>query len=192
MDVRDVGVASQCRASMSRPSRALGWPGARTPKAGRPAGMGSKKASRAAKGAAGGAGKVAAGAEIPVVGAREACPCGSGRRYKACHGREAHHAAPATQAEATGSRRPFEGLPGECDMVAMRELVPAATAPLKLASEHADRHVTLATAGDPDRDLADALSRALDSEPGTVLPSAAAAPDGPRLRDLLDTSAEGL
>ena len=26
-------------------------------------------------------------AEVPVVGMREPCPCGSGRRYKACHGR---------------------------------------------------------------------------------------------------------
>ncbi|MYX19379.1 SEC-C metal-binding domain-containing protein, partial [Streptomyces sp. SID8380] len=25
-----------------------------------------------------------AGGEVPVVGAREPCPCGSGRRYKAC------------------------------------------------------------------------------------------------------------
>ncbi|MFE9931725.1 SEC-C metal-binding domain-containing protein, partial [Streptomyces sp. NPDC005533] len=30
--------------------------------------------------------------EIPVVGAREPCPCGSGRRYKACHGAAAAHA----------------------------------------------------------------------------------------------------
>ena len=26
--------------------------------------------------------------------------------------------------------RPFEGLPSECDIIALRELVPAATAPL--------------------------------------------------------------
>ena len=175
-----------------------------------------KKSSRVGK-AAGGVGKaVADGAEIPVVGAREACPCGSGRRYKACHGREAH-AAGVVQVDAAGSRRPFEGLPGECDIVAMRELVPAATAPLKLAGEHADRKVTLATvlpmaapavhrdsgeimlalqtlatSGDPDRDLADALVRALDSEPGTVLSSSAAPAEGPRLKDLLDTSADGL
>ena len=37
--------------------------------------------------------------------------------------------------------RPFEGLPSECDVIAMRELVPAATAPLKLADD--DRAVTL-------------------------------------------------
>ena len=61
-------------------------------------------------------------AEIPVVGAREPCPCGSGRRYKACHGR-------VQRAEAVRLvARPFEGLPGEADWVAMREIVPAATA----------------------------------------------------------------
>ena len=40
------------------------------------------------------AGARAAGAngDVPVVGAREPCPCGSGRRYKACHGRTAAHA----------------------------------------------------------------------------------------------------
>ena len=44
--------------------------------------------------------------EIPVVGAREPCPCGSGRRYKACHGRAAAHAVTELV------QRPFEGLPG--------------------------------------------------------------------------------
>ena len=172
-----------------------------------------KKSSRTAKA---GPAKIVEG-EIPVVGAREACPCGSGRRYKACHGREAAAAAQQQAAEVVASKRPFEGLPGETDIVAMRELVPAATAPLKLAGEHADRQVTLvtvlpmaapavhrdtgeimvalqtlATSGDPDRDLADALLRALDSEPGTVVDSAAPSPEGPRLRDLLDASGEGL
>ncbi|MDV9201758.1 DUF5926 family protein, partial [Streptomyces sp. Wh19] len=64
--------------------------------------------------------------EIPVVGAREPCPCGSGRRYKACHGRA------AAQAVTELVHRPFEGLPGECDWVALRELVPAATVALTL------------------------------------------------------------
>src|SRR5579859_5052914 len=66
---------------------------------------------------------------VPVVGAREACPCGSGRRYKACHGREAAHAV------AELVQRPFEGLPGEGDWVALRELVPAATVPLTVKAE---------------------------------------------------------
>ncbi|NUP45842.1 MAG: SEC-C domain-containing protein [Catenulispora sp.] len=177
-----------------------------------------KKSSRAAKaGAVKVAAAKAAAGDIPVVGAREPCPCGSGRRYKACHGREAADAAQQQAAEVTANKRPFEGLPGETDIVAMRELVPAATAPLKLTGEHAGRTVTLATvlpmaapavhrdtgeimlalqtlatSGDPDRDLADALLRALDSAPGTVVDSAAPSAEGPRLRDLLDTSGEGL
>ena len=147
-------------------------------------------------------------AEVPVVGAREPCPCGSGRRYKACHGREA--------AKAVGQfvARPFEGLAGECDWVAMREIVPAATAALTLSGKRADRAVTLATvlplawpalvrtdgavlvglqvpggSGDASRDVADALVRALDAEPGTpIVPGQLPGP-GPRLQDLVDPSA---
>ena len=37
--------------------------------------------------------------------------------------------------------RPFEGLPGETDWVALREVVPAATAPLRLKGS--DREVVL-------------------------------------------------
>ncbi|MFI7274194.1 DUF5926 family protein [Streptomyces sp. NPDC049879] len=148
--------------------------------------------------------------EVPVVGAREPCPCGSGRRYKACHGRA------AAQAATELVRRPFEGLPGECDWVALRELVPAATVPLTLRDGLPEGvpSVTLATVlpmawpalrrdngavllgvqndtatGDLSRDLADVLTRALATEPGNPVPSARTAPDGPRLQDLLDLSA---
>jgi hypothetical protein len=150
--------------------------------------------------------------EVPVVGAREACPCGSGRRYKACHGREAARAGEALVA------RPFAGLPGEPDWVALREVVPAATAPLALAPDVAARHdgvsVTLSTvlplawpalrradgavllglqthtaSGDPSRDVAAALLRALDSEPGTPVVPAGLPEAGPRLQDVLDLSA---
>ena len=76
--------------------------------------------------------------EIPVVGMREPCPCGSGKRYKACHGKAASRAATRQV------RRPFEGLPSECDWVAFREIVPAATAPLAL-QDGGDRSVTLTT-----------------------------------------------
>jgi hypothetical protein len=143
-------------------------------------------------------------ADVPVVGAREPCPCGSGRRYKACHGRTAAQAAERFVA------RPFEGLAGECDWVAMREIVPAATAALTLTGEHAGQEVTLATvlpmawpglvrqdgavfvglqvpggSGDPSRDVAHALELALAAEPGTpIAPSALPGP-GPRLQDLL-------
>ena len=40
------------------------------------------------------------------VGPRQPCPCGSGKRYKACHG-AAGGAAPAFV------NRPLEGMPGE-------------------------------------------------------------------------------
>ncbi|MGA4840903.1 DUF5926 family protein [Streptomyces sp. G45] len=148
--------------------------------------------------------------EVPVVGAREPCPCGSGRRYKACHGRAAAHAVTELV------QRPFEGLPGECDWVALRELVPAATAELTLQGGLPDGvpSVTLATvlpmawpalrrddgsvllglqndtsSGDISRDLADTLQRALTTEPGQPVPGRRAPADGPRLQDLLDATA---
>jgi hypothetical protein len=123
------------------------------------------------------------------------CPCGSGRRYKSCHG-----------AGDVPVSRPFEGLPGECDWVAMRELVPSATAPLAL--KDSDREVTLATllplalpaivradgrvllglqvharSGDVSRDLAHVL------EPGTMVSTTGLPGPGPRLQDLIDTDA---
>ncbi len=60
--------------------------------------------------------------DVPVVGPREPCPCGSGKRYKVCHGRAARAAATAVDL------RPYRGLPAEPDWVAMHEIVPAATA----------------------------------------------------------------
>ncbi|MBL1091393.1 MULTISPECIES: DUF5926 family protein [Streptomyces] len=148
--------------------------------------------------------------EVPVVGAREPCPCGSGRRYKACHGRRAAHAVTELV------QRPFEGLPGECDWVALRELVPAATAELTLKGGLPEGvpSVTLATvlpmawpalrrdngaillglqndtaSGDISRDLADTLQRALDAEPGNPVAAARPSAEGPRLQDLLDLNA---
>jgi len=150
-------------------------------------------------------------AEVPVVGMREPCPCGSGRRYKACHGRD------AANAGQTLVRRPFQGIPGEADWIALREIVPSATAPLTLAPEYAarldGRSVTLSTVlplawpalvrtdgaiflglqtatgtGDTSRDVADALLRAIDSEPGSPVPPQRPG-DGPRLQEVLDLSA---
>jgi hypothetical protein len=148
--------------------------------------------------------------EVPVVGAREPCPCGSGRRYKACHGRA------AVQATTELVRRPFEGLPGEGDWVALRELVPAATVPLTLREPLPEGvpSVTLATVlpmawpalrredgsvlvalqndtatGDLSRDLADVLTRALQAEPGTPVAAGRPGADGVRLQDLLDLQA---
>ncbi|MCX4824278.1 SEC-C domain-containing protein [Streptomyces sp. NBC_01142] len=151
----------------------------------------------------------AAGADVnvPVVGAREPCPCGSGRRYKACHGRAAAHAVTELV------QRPFEGLPGECDWVALRELVPAATVPLTLKGGLPEGvpSVTLATvlpmawpalrrddgsvllglqndtsSGDISRDLADTLQRALTAKPGGPVTAQRVPADGVRLQDLLD------
>jgi hypothetical protein len=141
------------------------------------------------------------------VGPRQPCPCGSGKRFKACHGATGGAPAPFVS-------RPFEGLPGECDIVAMRELVPAATAPLTLTEQAAggtrsDRSVTLCSLlpmaapalvrdsgaiwlglqvqhhfGDPSRDLGAVLLKALDAEPGIVgLTDPPGA--GPRLQDLV-------
>jgi len=147
-------------------------------------------------------------ADVPVVGMREPCPCGSGRRYKACHGKA------AASARQQLVRRPFQGIPGEADWIALREIVPSATAPLTLSPEYAarldGRTVTLATVlplawpalvrtdgavflglqtatstGDTSRDVADALLRAIAAEPGSPVPPQRSG-DGPRLQDVLD------
>lgn len=144
--------------------------------------------------------KPAASGEFPVVGLREPCPCGSGRRYKACHGRSAVEV----------SARPFAGFASECDLVSLRELVPAATAPLTLLSDP-DRIVTLATvlpmaypaivradgsimlgmqlntsAGDPAMELGGALAAALAAEPGTPIASSREFANGPSLSEFID------
>jgi len=41
--------------------------------------------------------------------------------------------------------RPFEAWASECDLVAMREIVPAASTTLKLVGEHAERDISLVT-----------------------------------------------
>jgi hypothetical protein len=137
------------------------------------------------------------------VGPRQPCPCGSGRRYKNCHG--SADGVPAYVA------RPFEGLPSECDVVALRELVPAATAPITVTGT--DRSVTLCTLlpmaapamvrdtgevwlglqvqhgfGDPSRDLAAVLEHALTvaDEGGTGIVGLTDPPGpGHRLQDLV-------
>lgn len=145
------------------------------------------------------------GAEIPVVGPREPCPCGSGRRYKLCHGRAASHVAVQHVA------RPFAGLAGECDWVALREIVPAATVAVRTTADHGAIEATVATvlpmawaalrrtdgevmvglqtpsgSGDPSRDVAAALLAAAGSEPGTPVPGTGLPIAGPRMQDLLD------
>ncbi|WP_447643982.1 DUF5926 family protein [Nocardioides zeae] len=138
------------------------------------------------------------------VGPRQPCPCGSGRRYKACHG--SPDGPPPVFV-----KRPFEGLVAEGDLIALRELVPAATAPLTLKA--GDREVVLATLlpgaapayvdadgrvvlalqvlhgfGDPARDLGAVLVQALEhaeqGETGTVGLTSDPG-EGPRLQDLV-------
>jgi hypothetical protein len=111
--------------------------------------------------------------------------------------------------------RPFEGLADEPEWVAMRELVPAASAPLRLkpeiTEEYGDREVTLSTvlpmawpamirqdgrvfiglqrhvqSGDVSRDLAVAILNALRTEPGDTVSVPALPGQGARLQDILD------
>jgi hypothetical protein len=130
------------------------------------------------------------------VGPREPCPCGSGKRYKACHG----------SAGGVFVVRPFAGLAAERDLVALREFVPSATAPVTVG----ERTVLLGSLlpgaapamvrdsgevwlgmqvrhsfGDPSRDLGAVLEKALEThEPGVV---GLVDPPGPggRLQDLV-------
>jgi hypothetical protein len=144
------------------------------------------------------------------INPRQPCPCGSGRRYKACHG-------------AAGGpvdvvvNRPFEGLAMECELIALREFVPSATAALPLLGS-VERQVTLATvlpvaaaglvrsdeaafvglqvqthSGDVGRDVARSIRWALTAEPGDVLAVVAPdedAEDTVRLVDVVDPKAE--
>ena len=110
--------------------------------------------------------------------------------------------------------RPFEGLTDEGEWIALRELVPAATAPLSLApalvERFGDRSVTVATvlpmawpaltkpdgrvlvglqrntqSGDASRDVALAILLALEGEPGEAVSMPATPGPGERLQDIL-------
>ncbi len=141
------------------------------------------------------------GTDAGAVGPRQPCPCGSGKRYKACHG--------GRNPSAPHVMRPFEGLPSECDWVALRDFVPAATAALTL-NDGSDRSVTLCSLlpaaspamtrsdgsvwlalqvqhayGDPSRDLAYALLKALDAEHGSNVAVLEDPGPGPRVQDLI-------
>ena len=150
------------------------------------------------------------GPESPTAGPgdapnpRQPCPCGSGRRYKHCHG----------SGRSVRVARPFEGLTGEADLIALRELVSAATSPLTLSDPaNADRSVTLATvlpqlapalvredgaillglqlvasSDDVSRDIGSALQVALEADPGQPIhpgPIGGVGSAGPRLQELL-------
>jgi hypothetical protein len=115
--------------------------------------------------------------------------------------------------------RPFEGLPNETDWVAMREIVPAATATVRFADgkapEGAPDEVTIATvlplawpglhresgevlvgiqsgnaSGDTSRDIAQAIALTAAAAPGSPVETLPVATvDSPRLQDLLDVDA---
>jgi hypothetical protein len=138
-------------------------------------------------------------ASVDGINPRAACPCGSGKRYKACHGAPGGVFVP----------RPFEGLPNECDWVALRELVPSATAPLTIKG-YDDVTVQLGSLlplaapamrrdsgqvwlglqvqhnyGDVSRDLAAALLGALAAEESGIVGLTEAPDAGPRLQDIV-------
>jgi uncharacterized protein DUF5926 len=111
--------------------------------------------------------------------------------------------------------RPFEGLADEPEWIALRELVPAASAPLRLKPEiteeyGGDREITLSTvlpmawpamtrqdgrvfiglqrhvqSGDVSRDLSVAILSALRTAPGDTVAVPALPGEGPRLQDIL-------
>lgn len=110
--------------------------------------------------------------------------------------------------------RPFEGLPGESDWVALREFVPAATATIEFTAGDRSGTATVATvlplawpglhradgevliamqsggsSGDASRDLAGALLAVLDLEPGNPLTTTPRATfETQRLQDLVTSS----
>ncbi|MFQ6394898.1 DUF5926 family protein [Nocardia sp. KC 131] len=124
----------------------------------------------------------------------------------------------ALEQSGQGVTRPFEGLAAECDLVALREFVPSATATLTLSpGVAAERSVVLATvlpgavaalvrAGDqptgyvgvqvqfqdvdPASDLAAAILWTQSAEPGESLAAAKSVDGGLSLADVIDPGAD--
>ncbi len=107
--------------------------------------------------------------------------------------------------------RPFESLPSEADWVALREVVPAATATARTTADYGARDVIFTTvlpdgwpglhrmdgailialqgqggSGDASRDLAANLIDTIELEPGNSLTRVGLPGPGPRLQDVLD------
>ncbi|MBF6295951.1 hypothetical protein IU459_00135 [Nocardia amamiensis] len=123
----------------------------------------------------------------------------------------------ALEQAAQAVTRPFEGLAAECDLVALREFVPSATARLTLSPAiAAERPVVLATVlpgavaalvragdepsgyvgaqvqfqgADPAADLAAAILWTQSAEPGDSLSSVESVAGGPRLADVIEPAA---
>ena len=110
--------------------------------------------------------------------------------------------------------RPFEGLTGEQELVAMMQILPAATMTVRLNTEHGGGEVRLVTllpelaqalkradgevlvamqtsmhSGDASRDIAAALLDALDLDAGAALAVSGLPEPGERLQDVLDPAA---
>lgn len=112
-------------------------------------------------------------------------------------------------------RRPFEGIPAERDLVAMRQLIPAATMAARTTVEHGidgeSVDVTIATVlpllwpavrrtdgsvtiglqamvpgGDLSRAFGQAIIQALAADPGEPVTTLRVTADSPRLQDVLD------
>ncbi|QIS08036.1 MULTISPECIES: DUF5926 family protein [Nocardia] len=123
----------------------------------------------------------------------------------------------AQEQAAQAVTRPFDGLAAECDLVALQEFVPSATATLKLApGAAAERPVVIGTVlpgavaalvragdnptgyvgaqmqhrgADPGADLAAAILWTQSAEPGESLDAPEAVTGGPRLADVIDPGA---
>lgn len=112
-------------------------------------------------------------------------------------------------------RRPFEGIPNEQDLVAMRQLIPAATMKARTTAEHGAVPVLIATilpmawpavrrsdgsvviglqATAPGNDLSrafgQAIVQALALEPGSPVPALEVTAESPRLQDVLDLTGD--
>lgn len=145
--------------------------------------------------------------QIPVVGMREPCPCNSGKRYKMCHGRKKR-----TQSTPVPLRT-FADLAHECDLVAMREIVPAATLEFTTTAEYGGQDIQLATilpgaipalhrkdgsywlglqvlenSSDVSRDLGSTVAALLKTEPDTAIDRIPTGTNRPRLQDVLDSA----
>lgn len=113
--------------------------------------------------------------------------------------------------------RPFEGLAFEPQLVAMREILPAATLPVKTVAEHGAEELQIVTllpgmaaasrrkdgvllvaaqtvmnSGDVSLDIADRILKGLELKPGETLQQNDQPVPGPRLQDVLDPSFESV
>lgn len=143
--------------------------------------------------------------ELPAVGMREPCPCGSSKRYKNCHGRQ--------REEAAFIARPFAGIAGEAEVVAMLDLLASATADVALRAGNGivdGMRLTLATllpggssayraapdhvivglqaqvhSADRSADVAHAVTTAASAGVGDFIAAVAAPSGSPRLQDIV-------